>query len=125
MSLGATVRWRGHHIGQRSQQEGLRGDETSRNRPECGHHVHLMASRGIATPQQRVVGVSIHVHEASRIELLVPGELRVGLAGQCTRRIILAVGLTPLASGVIRQPLQHRAGLVGDHRDRARWSLWK
>ena len=41
------------------------------------------------------------------------------LAGDGPRRVGLAVGMAPLAPGVVGEPLHHPAVLVGDDRDRA------
>ena len=55
----------------------------------------------------------------TEFELLVAGEAAVGLAGDGPGRIGAAVGMAPLAPGIVGEPLDHPAGLVGDDGDGA------
>jgi hypothetical protein len=59
------------------------------------------------------------VDEADAVELLVPGEAGWRLAGEAAGRIIGAIGMAPLAPGVVAEPLDDGAGLVGDDGDGA------
>src|SRR5262249_44093238 len=64
----------------------------------------------------------VEMHEADARQHLLPGEAADGLAGRDTAagRIVGAVvPVAPLAPWIVGVALDHRAGLVGQHRDRA------
>jgi hypothetical protein len=66
-----------------------------------------------------IVDAAVEVHEGDGVKLFLAGEATRALAGNAAGWVVGAGGEAPLAPGVVAEPLQHHAVLVGDDADRA------
>ena len=78
---------------------------------------------GAEAAQHRVVDTAIHMYQANIGELLMAGEAARRLAGDTAGRIILAIGETALAPGIIREALNDGASRIGNGRNRPQMVL--
>lgn len=113
------VRKSGHRFsGKKHDQQNAVAVPPLRIERALGHRIG-----GAEAADHRIVDAAIHVHEADRIELLVPRKAAARLALKASRGIVPTIRETPLAPCIVGEPLDYRPDLVRNDRDRAQMIL--